>query len=252
LRTASLIDDAGMPRALIIQHLVCENPGRLTDLLIQRGYTIEVCHAYNNDPIPRQLSHDLLVVMGGSMGVADIGQPAYPFLAQEVTLIKSVIAASQPMLGICLGAQLLAHAAGARVYPNTINGKAVREVGWADVNFLGHDERPELRGLPAHHTMLHWHGDTYDLPSGAVLLASTPLCKNQLFRLNRQVGLQFHPEVTADMVLSWADLDRDFAVAANGEHGPTLIKADTKQYFSAFEKIGDRLLNNLLTVIERT
>src|SRR6185369_11804775 len=104
-------------------------------------------------------------------------------------LLRDRLAGSAPVLGVCLGAQLMAHAAGARVYPNTRPGTPgqpptrVYEVGWAPVDFLGVDREPALAGLSAREPMLHWHGDTYDLPRGAVLLASTPACPNQAFRL---------------------------------------------------------------------
>jgi GMP synthase-like glutamine amidotransferase len=235
-----------MRRALVIQHLSSEGPARLRPLLERRGFVIDTCHAFDGQTIPTSLTHDLLVVMGGSMGVGDIGDPKYPFLAVEAALLRSALARNQPVLGICLGAQLLAHAAGARVQPNRRNGVVVREVGWAPVDFLGVGKRPELAGIRAQEVMLHWHGDTFDIPSGAVHLASTPNCTNQLFRLPRQVGIQFHPEIDADSITEWVETDADYVRLANGDGGKQQILSDTQRYLERHQQIGDRLLDNLL------
>jgi GMP synthase-like glutamine amidotransferase len=235
-----------MLRALIIQHLACEGPARLRPLLEGRGYAIDTCHAFDGGVVPAVLDHDLLVVMGGSMGVADVGDPRYPFLAAEVALLRSALQRQQPVLGICLGAQLLAHAAGARVQPNRRDGRIVREVGWAPVDFLGAGQRPELAGIGPREMMLHWHGDTFDLPQGAIHLASTPACANQLFRLPRQVGIQFHPEIDAGSLEEWVRLDAAYVASANGPQGGERILADTGRYLEHHHRVGDRLLDNLI------
>lgn len=235
-----------MRRALVIQHLASEGPARLRPLLERRGFAIDACHAFDGQTIPAALTHDLLVVMGGSMGVGDIGDPKYPFLAVEAALLRSALARNQPVLGICLGAQLLAHAAGARVQPNRRNGAVVREVGWAPVDFLGVGKRPELAGIRAQEVMLHWHGDTFDIPTGAVHLASTPNCANQLFRLPRQVGIQFHPEIDADSINDWVESDADYVRLANGDSGKQHILSDTQRYLERHHQIGDRLLDNVI------
>jgi GMP synthase-like glutamine amidotransferase len=238
-----------MRRALVVQHLACEGPARLRPLLERRGFVIDTCHAFDGQPVPSTLTHDLLVVMGGSMGVGDIGDPKYPFLAAEAALLKSALARNQPVLGICLGAQLLAHAAGARVQPNRRAGVIVREVGWAPVDFLGAGSRPELMGIRPQEIMLHWHGDTFDIPAGAVHLASTPNCTNQLFRLPRQVGIQFHPEIDADSIAEWVRLDGDYVTLANGPDGKQRVLSDTERFLERHHQIGDRLLDNLVAEI---
>lgn len=240
-----------MRRALVIQHLACEGPARLVPLLERRGFAIDTCHAFDGQAVPTSLTHDLLVVMGGSMGVGDIGDPKYPFLAAEAALLKSALSHNQPILGICLGAQLLAHAAGAVVQPNRKDGIIVREVGWAPVDFLGADHRPELVGIRPRETMLHWHGDTFAIPKGALHLASTPDCANQLFRLPRQVGIQFHPEIDAQSIAEWVRLDGDYVTLANGPQGKTRVLADTERYLERHHQIGDRLLDNILGEITR-
>ncbi len=185
------------------------------------------------------------------MGVGDLGDARYPFLAAEAALLRSALARNQPVMGICLGAQLLAHAAGARVQPNRRDGMVVREVGWAPVDFLGVAERPELSGIAAQEMMLHWHGDTFDLPAGAIHLASTPHCANQLFRLPRQVGIQFHPEIDDESISEWVRLDGDYVDLANGPGGRAQVLADTQRYLVQHQRVGDRLLENLLDEITR-
>jgi GMP synthase (glutamine-hydrolysing) len=206
-------------------------------------------------PAPEDVGSDqLLIVMGGPMGVADAGSPAYPFLAPEIALLRALIARDAPVLGICLGSQLLAAAAGARVYPNTRPGPdgapvPAREVGWGRVDFVAPDE-PALAGLAARELVLHWHGDTFDLPRGAVHLASTPECRHQAFRLGRrQFGLQFHCELTRDTVADWVDGDAAYVREALGPDGGARILADTDRYHAAAMPIWDRLLGNIVSIM---
>src|SRR5882757_681108 len=178
-----------MRSAIVLQHMPTEGPDRAGELAVEQGYTLDVRHVYRGDPVPSELgAGEILIVMGGPMGVSDAGDARFSYLAQELALLEKLIARARPVLGICLGSQLLAHAAGARVYP-----AARREVGWAPVRFFGIEREPSLRGLRAEETLLHWHGDTFDLPAGAVHLAATPICPNQAFQIGDRVyGLQFH------------------------------------------------------------
>jgi GMP synthase-like glutamine amidotransferase len=202
------------------------------------------------DPIP---PGDVLVVMGGSMGVGDIGDPRWPFLGAEVKLLGRLLREGRPVLGICLGAQLMAHALGASVHPLCVGAPPVRhrEVGWGAVSFVARtDKEPSLYGLAESEVVLHWHGDTFDLPPGATLLASTLACPNQMFRFGqRAFGLQFHIEVTAQEVPRWVREDEAFVVAANGAAGPERILADTVRYMPRHRRIGDRMIQNLLSVL---
>ncbi|MFT3700913.1 MAG: gamma-glutamyl-gamma-aminobutyrate hydrolase family protein [Agriterribacter sp.] len=134
---------------------------------------------------------DWLVVMGGPMGVYDHDQ--YPWLKDEIFFLQQCIKAGKPIIGICLGAQLIASALGAPVYPNK-----EKEIGWFPVNLTDAGKRsPLFAGLPSSLTVLHWHGDTFDLPKDAILLAENAVCKNQAFVVGEKVlGLQFHFETT--------------------------------------------------------
>jgi GMP synthase-like glutamine amidotransferase len=240
-------------RALVLQHTPTEGPERVAELLSARGVAIDVRHLYRGDALPAHVEKDELVVaMGGPMGVGDVDDPRYPFLAPEILLLREAIARDRPVLGICLGAQLLAAAAGARVYPNTRRGPdgapvPAREVGWGTVDFHNVSREPALAGMRGKELVLHWHGDTFDLPRGATHLASTPVCRNQAFRLGwKQYGLQFHCELPAEAVAVWVREDADYVRAANGEDGGARILADTALHFAEAAPVWNRLLGNIL------
>ena len=139
-----------------------------------------------------------VIIMGGPMSAND----PVPGLANELALIRRALDAGTPLLGICLGAQMIAKALGARVYRN-----AELEIGWAPVHLTeGGRADPVLSGLPSPATLFHWHGEAFDLPAGAEWLAWSAKCRNQAFRYGSRVyGLQFHPEVTAAMIADWCE-----------------------------------------------
>ena len=143
-------------RAVVLQHTLTEGPERVAEILEEHGLGIDVRHVYLGDTVPARVDQgDVVIAMGGPMGVGDVGDPRYPFLGPEIAFLREAIARDRPVLGICLGAQLLAAAAGARVYPNTRRAadgalEPAREVGWGYVDFAGNAARdPALAGLRA-------------------------------------------------------------------------------------------------------
>lgn len=190
-----------MRKALALNHVAFEDLGSLETELMRAGFTIDlvdVCTA--NLRAIDFLAPDLLIILGGPIGVYE--HQIYPFLQIEMDLIRSRLDEKLPTIGICLGAQLLAAALGASAYPGT-KGK---EIGWAPIQagtdaavhpFFSELLTPELK-------VLHWHGDTFDLPAEAQHLARTTSYPNQAFTIGQHaLGLQFHPEVTAQNLERW-------------------------------------------------
>ena len=242
-----------MRKTVVLQHIDREGPGLITELGRQRGLGVQVLRLDLGVQVPDTLpAGDVLVVMGGPMAVDDVEDPRYPFLAREIELLRKVLAAGQPVLGVCLGAQLLAHAAGARVYPNlrpdeTGMLRPVREVGFGEVRLIDRAREAVLAGLGETLSVLHWHGDTFDLPDGAVHLASSPLCVNQAFRIGQKAfGLQFHIETDAETVRTWALDDADFVKSALGPSGPEAIIAMRDGMARRLRATGERLVGNIL------
>ncbi len=190
-----------MRNALAIYHVAFEDLGSLGGILTRGGFAITLADACTVDwSRVNPLAYDLVIVLGGPVGVYE--QQAYPFLAAEIQLIRARLAQQRPTLGICLGGQLMAAAAGARVYPGT----AGKEIGWWPLH-AGADaaQLPALSGLLDRQVkVLHWHGDTFDLPAGALHLAGSDLYANQAFALGHYaLGFQCHLEVTAAGLEPW-------------------------------------------------
>lgn len=186
-----------MKSLAVIRHVAFEDLDAWTAPFQAAGYALTYHDAGVADLASfDSLAPDLLVVLGGPLGVHDAAD--YPFLCDEIRLLQDRLAARRPVLGICLGAQLLVHALGGHVQPNR-----AREVGWQPVRLTGVGQRSPLRHLE-NLPVFHWHSDAFDLPPGAEALASTPACPCQAFALdNYALGLQFHPEVSAANLERW-------------------------------------------------
>jgi GMP synthase (glutamine-hydrolysing) len=183
--------------ASVIRHVHFEDLGAFAPVLESQGYQIDYLDVgLGLSAAALADDADLLVVLGGPIGAYE--DDLYPFLRQELDLLRRRLAQGRPVLGVCLGAQLIARALGARVYPGP-----AKEIGWAPLALGEAGRQGPLAALEGV-AVLHWHGDTFDLPEGAVRLASTPVCANQAFAIGQRVlALQFHPEATADGFERW-------------------------------------------------
>ena len=178
-------------RLHFLQHVSFEGPGYIETWAKQNKHTLTSTKFYKQEELPNLDTFDWLIIMGGPMSVGD--EADYVWLKPEKQFIQSAINAGKTVLGICLGAQLIANVLGAKVYPNK-----KKEIGWFSVTVTDDAIKTDiLKNIPPTMTVLHWHGDTFDIPDGAVHLIKTEICPNQAFIYNKTVlGLQFHLEAT--------------------------------------------------------
>lgn len=236
-----------MKTVVAVRHVAFEDLGSFAPVLEEAGYALRYLEAGVDDVSALAAEPpDLLVVLGGPIGAGD--EEDYPFLAQERAVLAQRLAESRPTLGICLGAQLMARALGARVYPATR-----KEIGWSTLNLTAAGQAGCLAELAPEHTpVLHWHGDTFDLPAGAERLASTEVCPNQAFRYGRHaLALQFHPEVTERALERWFI---GHACEIGATEGITVerLRRDTRRWAPALERRGRRCLQRWLQGLQST
>lgn len=221
----------------VVQHLAFEDLGSFAEVLEDQGFTIQYRQAGVDELGSSVASADLLVVLGGPIGVYE--EEAYPFLVPEVAAIGHRLRAGRPTLGICLGAQLIAKALGARVYPG-----AHKEIGFGELTLSTEGLKSPLKHL-AGTPVLHWHGDTFDLPDGAQRLASSALYPNQAFSVGANVlALQFHPESEAARFERW--LIGHACELARADIDIPALRADNIQLGRALEEAGARVLSDWL------
>jgi len=178
-------------KVAIFQHMETEGPGAFPGILESRKVPFEIYRLDETNEVPAGIRSPL-VIMGGAMSVHDVKE--FPFLSGEKETIRRYLREGRPVLGICLGAQLIADAAGSRVYPFR------KELGWCRVMKENPDDFP---GFPDRMEVFQFHGDTFDLPEGGVLLWRGDEVRNQMFLLGSATGIQFHPEITLPLVREW-------------------------------------------------
>lgn len=232
-------------RALALSHVTFEDLGTFAAPLRARNFEIENLNcSHAHFPLPQSESCDLLIVLGGPIGVYD--HQDFPFLKDEIALIARRIEARKPILGICLGAQLMAAALGARVYP----GKQGAEIGWSPLQPAPNARPPAWFAplLAPGLSVFHWHGDTFDLPSGALHLAKTELYPHQAFAIeNFALALQFHPEVTAEGLESWYV---GHACELRHAHlSPASLRSSARQHSASLQAAAERFFNQWLDSI---
>jgi GMP synthase (glutamine-hydrolysing) len=228
-------------KALVLQHIACEPPGVFEDVLIDRGASIHRVELDEGEHLPDWRGFELIVAMGGPMSVND--EDEHPWLVDEKRLIREAVDAGMGYWGACLGVQLLASALGARVYAGPQPEVGVLPVRLTDEGMAD----PVLGGLPRDLLTLQWHGDTFDLPEGSVLLAGSPAYPHQALRYGHAAyGVQFHVEVTGDMAREWAQVP---AYVESLER--TLGQEGAPELFAAFDRSAAKMKAHARTMFER-
>jgi GMP synthase (glutamine-hydrolysing) len=236
-----------MKSALIIRHVAFEDLGTFAAVLDSADHRV-AWHEAGMSPLHLETAAaaDLVVILGGPIGVYE--QADYPFLLDEIELVRERIGADAPTLGICLGSQIMAAAMGSTVYP----GAQGKEIGWAPLKLTDQGASGPLAELHASKTqVLHWHGDTFDLPPKAKLLASTERYQNQAFSIGRRgLALQFHPEVSAAGLERWF-IGHALEIAATPGLSVAKLRAETAVAASALAECGPKFFAKWLDDISR-
>ena len=207
-----------MPDVLILQHVRPEPPATIAEALDDHGISHRTVRIFRDDLVPDTLEADGLVVMGGPMGVGDIEER--PHLQKELDLVEQALQDDLPVLGVCLGSQLLAHVLGAEVRPGP-----QKEIGWDEVTLTDAAlDDPLFRDVEAPFTAFHWHGDVFAMPGGATRLARTAQTEHQAFRYGDAYGLLFHLEVTPKAV-AWMTTAFQDELAEEGLDGAAIRQA---------------------------
>lgn len=228
-----------------LYHAPAETLGIIKTCLSKRDIDVSEHLLYEGCQVPSFTQEmDALIVMGGPMSVHETH--IYPFLDAEVKLIEKAIITERPVLGVCLGAQLIAKALGARVYPNS-----VREVGWYSIEMLPESKNDRLFATaPRTFDVLHWHGDTFDLPQDAAHLARSNKCVNQAFRWGSLTwGFQFHLEVTPDMINAWIQDEESLSYIFGAGEDPQVIIEKTLIMFSTLRPLAEQIFLSFLETV---
>jgi GMP synthase (glutamine-hydrolysing) len=227
-------------RLHFIQQEPFEYPANILTWAKGKGFTISATMAYKGEAYPDSSSLDWLIIMGGSMGVHD--EKSHGWLLNEKRFIEKAIRDEKKVIGICLGAQLISHVLGGKVYSNEF-----QEIGWFPVKLMGDAAKSQVfKGFPATFTAFHWHGDTFEIPKNAVHLAESEACRNQAFDYasGQVVGLQLHIEVDKRC------LDNMAAYLAKNKHAGKYVQSNSRLlmhdgYLHNIRKLLFRMLDNI-------
>ncbi len=228
-------------RAHFFQHVPFEGLGSIGPWLESRGAAVTGTRFFEKCTLPAVNEVDLLIVMGGPMSVND--ESVHPWLKDEKRFIKEAITRDKAVLGVCLGAQLIANAMGARVYPN-----AEKEIGWFPIHRVNIPKAGDAYRFPKQPVVFHWHGETFDLPPGANQLARSEACENQAFQLGRNaIGLQFHLETTPQDARDLVGKCRHELVPAKFVQSEETILSAPAEHYTAI----NALMSDVLSFLTR-
>ena len=234
-----------MKKILVLQNIGCENLGTMEAAIKNRNMEYHYIQLYNNDKVPENLSgYSALIILGGPMNVYETKQ--HPYLLDEERLIHEAINKKIATLGLCLGSQLIAKTAGAKVFA----GKK-KEIGWYSVSLTCDGMSDALfAGFEKDITVFQWHGDTFDIPSGAKRLAESELFPNQAFKIGEKIiGLQFHLEVTEEAAFEWMEEYKEELNSLKDYIDPKKIRNDTSKKIENLKKSAQQFYNNFFKLV---
>jgi GMP synthase (glutamine-hydrolysing) len=217
-------------KTLVCMHIENEGPGTLGDYLLAENVPLRLCRLYDAEVLPEDpLEFDAIVSMGGPMNVYE--EDEYPFLKEETLFLRRAIASGVPILGICLGAQMIAKACG-----SAVTRAPVSELGWARIQLTTAARTdPLFEGVSETLQVFQWHEDTFEIPAGGQRLATSQACRNQAFRYRNAYGLQFHVEVTREMLKEWfRDPDRQRPMVDSYEEHKAELSTNARTLYDNF------------------
>jgi GMP synthase-like glutamine amidotransferase len=224
-----------MKPVAIFRHLECEGPGYFADFLRKQNLPYTLIRVDQSDDIPESIdAYSALVFMGGPMSVND----DLPWISKELNLIRSAAEKNMPVLGHCLGGQLICKALGGQVTAN-----AVKEIGWHPVQKrVNADANKWLNGLPEEFEAFHWHGETFSIPSGASAILKSEFCNHQAFAINNILALQCHVEMNSEMVTEWAkEYAHELAAPSQSIQSADELTSNVDEKTASINRVADLL-----------
>ena len=228
----------------MFQNEECEHLGVFSKILNGNNISYQYIKLYEEEEIPNLNDYSAIIILGGPMNVYE--ERKYPFLKKENSSIKEALKINKPMLGICLGAQIIARAAGAKVYP-----AKRKEIGWftIDLTVEGRDDTV-FKGLERQLSVFQWHGDTFDMPTESKKLATSNLIPNQAFSIGETTyALQFHLEVTKQMISEWVNRYANELASLKEEVDTDKMMKYSEQYIQPLNKHASLLFLNFLRLL---
>ena len=239
-----------MPHLIVLQHLEREGPGLFSKIARKKGMSVSTIRVDLGEKIPSPQERDVFLILGGPMGIRDISNPSFPWFQEEINLIIKCLKDEIGLIGVCLGAQLLAYVAGGDVSPlkGGFPKKDLPEIGWGSIFSANKNKKEAI--MTSFHSPLnvfHWHGDRILLPPQAHLLASSERCREQFFRIGQMAyGLQFHVEIENPTIERWVEEDHDFAMKALGTQAKDVLYKQCKVFSFKSKSARISLIEGLL------
>ena len=239
----------------MVQHIDREGPDLVAEIALEQGMIIHTIRPDQGEPLPDPIStkNTIALLLGGPMSVGERHQDALAWMQRELDWLTVWHQQNNPVLGICLGAQLLAVAAGGAVQPLQVGlpPQPLKEVGYGAIHWLMKpSNEPLLMGLQPSELVLHWHSDRIKLPQTATLLGSSLQCPEQVFRIaNHAIGLQCHMELTTRNLEQWIREDHNYIVSAMGPDGAERLRQDGERFGDLLERQGRRFISNALAFL---